>query len=140
MMTARRRERLRSKIQDSRSRLLTAHPFFGLLLMYLKFVAVPGMKKISTNGRCIYFAPDFLDKLYSYELDFILCHQIMHIIYGHIWRPPDLAGDNYHFACDVQINRMLQNYGYDRDYPHLGYTYRYIPSVNRDVYFYHTVL
>ncbi|MBQ3037093.1 MAG: hypothetical protein IJD31_09225 [Lachnospiraceae bacterium] len=40
---------------------MESHPFFAMLLMYLKFVAVPGMKKMSTNGRCICFAPDFVD-------------------------------------------------------------------------------
>jgi predicted metal-dependent peptidase len=69
-------------------------PFFGLLLMYLKFVAVPGMKKISTNGKCIYFSPDFLEKLYEKEMDYILCHQILHIVCGHIWRDVDLEGDD----------------------------------------------
>ena len=71
MMTEQRKQRLRKKIQESRGRLMDTHPFFALLLMYLKYVAVPGMKKISTNGRCIYFAPDFLDKLYDGEMDYI---------------------------------------------------------------------
>ena len=107
MMTKQRKLRLRQKIQSSRGRLMTSHPFFALLLMYLKFVAIPDMKKMSTNGRCIYFAPDFVDKLYDYELDYILCHQIMHIICGHIWRPYDREGDDYHFACDKLINSLL---------------------------------
>ena len=134
MMTSQRKNRLKYKIQDSRARLLESHPFFALLLMYLKFVAVPGMKKITTNGRCIYFAPEFVDKLYTYELDFILCHQIMHIIYGHIWRPIDREGDNYHFACDILINTGLYNCGFtDNRYPHLGEIQRKIPGENIDV-------
>lgn len=124
-MTNQRKNRIRRKIQESRGRLLSTMPFFGLLLMYLKFVAVPGMKKISTNGRCIYFSPDFLEKLYEKELDYILCHQILHIVCGHIWRERDLSGDDYHFACDIFVNLILENYGYDEDrFPHLGYIYR----------------
>jgi len=132
-MTELRKRRLRNKIQSARSRLMVNCPFFALLLMYLRFVAVPGMKKISTNGRCIFFDPGFVDKLYEGELDYILCHQIMHIIYGHIWRPFDLAGDNYHFACDIQINCQLEALGFDQDYfPHMGYVYRTIPASNKD--------
>lgn len=124
-MTEQRKNRVRKKIQESRGRLLNTMPFFGLLLMYLKFVAVPGMKKISTNGKCIYFSPDFLEKLYEKELDYILCHQILHIVCGHIWRDRDLAGDDYHFACDIFLNLILEDYGYDEEkYPHLGYIYR----------------
>ena len=124
-MTEQRKNRVRKKIQESRGRLLSTMPFFGLLLMYLKFVAVPGMKKISTNGKCIYFSPDFLEKLYEKEIDYILCHQILHIVYGHIWRDRDLSGDDYHFACDIFLNLILEDYGYDEEkYPHLGYIYR----------------
>ncbi len=132
-MTELRKQRLRNKIQGARSRLMVNCPFFALLLMYLKFVAVPGMKKISTNGRCIFFDPGFVDKLYEHELNYILCHQIMHIIHGHIWRPFDLAGDNYHFACDIHINCQLAALGFDDDYlPHMGYIYRTIPASNKD--------
>ncbi len=128
-MTKQRKLRLRQKIQASRGRLMASHPFFGLLLMYLKFVAVPDIKKISTNGRCIYFSPDFVDKLYDHELDYILCHQIMHIIYGHIWRPYDREGDDYHFACDIQINTLLTRCGFiEERYAHLGNVYRKVPS------------
>ena len=135
MMTKQRKNRLKYKIQESRGRLMRTHPFFALLLMYLKFVAVPGMKKMSTNGRCIYFAPDFVDKLYGYELDYILCHQIMHIICGDIWRPFDREGDNYHFACDILANIYLTNHGFtDERYPHLGDVYVRIPGENINPY------
>ena len=131
MMTQQRKNRLKYKIQESRGRLMESHPFFALLLMYLKFVAVPGMKKMSTNGRCIYFAPDFVDKLYGDELDYILCHQIMHIICGDIWRPFDREGDNYHFACDILVNIYLTNHGFAKDrYPHLGEVHLRVPGEN----------
>lgn len=124
-MTEQRKRRIRDKIQASRGRLLAQNPFFGLLLMYLKFVSVQKMKKISTNGRCIYFSPDFLEKLNCDEIDYILCHQILHIICGHIWRERDLKGDDYHFACDIFVNLILEDYGFNNErYPHIGYVYR----------------
>ena len=132
MMTEQRKRRLKNKIQASRTRLMSSNPFFALLLMYLKFVAVPEMKKISTNSRCIYFSPDFLDKLYDYEVDYILCHQIMHIICGHIWRPYDRNSDDYHFACDIQINSILTEHGFTEErYPHLGYVYKSVQFEER---------
>lgn len=128
-MTTQRIQRLRQKIQESRGRLMTSQPFFAMLLMYVKFIAVPEMKKISTNGRCIYFSPDFLDKLYCHELDYILCHQIMHIVCGNIWRPFDMAGDNYHLACDIKVNALLSDCGFhETRYAHLGEIYRSAPG------------
>ena len=128
-MTADRKRRLRRKLQASRERLIGAQPFIGLLLMYLKFVAAPGMRKISTNGRCIYFSADFLDKLYDRELDYLLCHQILHIAYGHIWPPSDRKGKQYHLACDILTNSLLEAAGLTRDrYPHLGRVQSTIPN------------
>lgn len=128
-MTEQRKRRIRTKIQEARGRLLSERPFFGLLLMYLKFVSVPKMKKISTNGRCIYFSPDFIEKLNYHELDYILCHQVLHIVCGHIWQSRDVAGDDYHFACDIFLNLILENYGFDKNrYPHLGYAYGQISN------------
>ena len=129
MMTEQRKRRLKQKIQHARERLMESDPFFALLLMYLKFVAVPEMKKMSTNGQCIYFSPDFVDKLYEHELDFVLCHQIMHIIYGHIFRPFDLAGDDYHFACDILVNANLCSYDFASSrFSHLGDIHYKIPG------------
>ncbi len=124
MITNQRKNKLSVLIRNSRARLLDTHPYFALLLMYLKFVAVPKMKKISTDGRCIYFAPEYIEKLHWNELDFILCHQVLHIICGHIWRDADKTGDDFHFACDIKVNYILNQTGFESGrYTHLGYVY-----------------
>lgn len=120
-MTKQRIERLKAKIQESRERIMDKNPFFALMLMYLKFVAVYGMDKISTDGVAIYFSPDFLDKLYVDEIDFVLCHQILHIILGHSFEPFERVDHNLHLACDIKINAILCDFGFQKErYPHLG--------------------
>ncbi len=120
-MTEQRKRKLKNKIEASRSRLMISHPYLALLLMHLKYVAIPDMKKISTNGRCVYFSPQFIEKLYDYELDYILSHQIMHIVFGHIWRTHDLAGESFHYTCDIFVNSLLFECGFeDEKYPHFG--------------------
>ena len=132
-MTAQRKRRLQNKIRAARERLLESHPFFALLLMYLKFVAVPNMKKMSTNGRCIYFSPDFVDKLYPNELEFVLCHQIVHIVFGHLWCPADFESDDYHFACDIFANATLACCGMSAAHiTHLGVIQQTIPQSTDD--------
>lgn len=129
MMTKQRKDRLKKKLMESRARLLDTNPFFAILLMYLKFVAVKDMKTMSTNGRCIYFSPDYVDKLYTHELDFILCHQVMHIAFGDIWRTSEKAGDSYHHACDIVINANLALCGWDEErHPHLGDIFKKLPG------------
>ena len=94
-------------IEKSRARIMIKAPAFSILLMYLRFVAVPGMDRISTNGNCIFFEPSYFRKLKNEEMDFILCHQIMHILREDIWRSDIHAFLNYHYACDLKINSML---------------------------------
>lgn len=106
---------------------MDSNPFLALLLMYLKFIADAETEKISTNGRCIYFSPDYISKLTCDELDYLLCHQVMHIVYGHIWREQVYSGAEYHFACDIQVNALLSDCGYDKEkYPHLPRNYKII--------------
>ena len=129
MMTKIRAARLVRKIRESRARLLDEHPFFGILLMYFRFVAVKDIRTASTNGSCIYLFPDYLDKLCWYETDFLLCHLLIHVLREDIWRPSEHAGNSYHHAFDILVNHELDAYGYDRDrYPHLGRVYKEIPS------------
>lgn len=128
-MTRQRKNKLKYKIQNSRSRLLLSHPFFALLLMHIDFYSDTSIEKISTNGISIFFSPNYLEKLTERELDYILCHQIMHIAYGNIFRHEKFKGAEYHFACDIYINSLLYQIGFkDEKYSHLGYVYRQIPG------------
>ena len=72
---------------------------FGLPLKDMTFVATKEVWRISTNGEYIFFEPDWLTKLLPAEIDFILCHQLMHIALGHINRPAYYKGDRYHLAA-----------------------------------------
>lgn len=128
-MTEQKKRRLQTKLQEARYRLMDSQPMFALLLMYLKFVSVDDMKKISTNGRCIFFSPEYVDKLYIHELDFVLCHVLMHIVTGDIWRERDLCGDDYHLACDIQNNALMMQIGFpETRYPHLGAVQYKVPG------------
>ena len=120
-MTKIKKMQLETKLQQSRSRLMEEYPFFAILLMYLKFVAVDNIRNISTNGRCIFFNADFVSKLYPNELDFILCHQVLHIANGDIWRGQAWVGDDYHRACDIYNNDQLMKIGFRvGSFSHLG--------------------
>lgn len=133
-MTKIRQNQLRSKLQDSRSRLMDSYPYFAILLMYLRFVAVDNIRNISTNGRCIFFNADFVAKLYPRELDFILCHQIMHIVNGDIWRNPAWIGDDYHRACDIHNNDQLIQIGWQvNNFSHFGKLQSQIPACKMDI-------
>jgi len=78
-MTEQRIKRLKRKLQESRFRLFKFNKEFACPLLDMIFVATKEVQRISTNGYCIYFDPDWLQKLGNTELVFILAHHLMHI-------------------------------------------------------------
>ncbi|MDD6175999.1 MAG: VWA-like domain-containing protein [Firmicutes bacterium] len=120
-MTEQRKQRLKRQLQESRYRLDQLDAAFAAPLRKMLFAATKDVKRISTNGSCIYFDPDWLQKLGHTELDFILSHQLMHIALGHIDRPKYYSGDRFHLACDIVANSHLELLGWNYDLlPHIG--------------------
>lgn len=111
-MTSKRILRLKEQLQQARLRLNNRDDQLGKEIQKIIFVASDEVERISTNGHCIYFNPDWLQKLGEKELDFILAHELLHIRLGHIDRPKYFIGDRYHLACDVIVNSLLEAYGW----------------------------
>lgn len=124
-MTDERKKKLRKKLKESRKRIFLMDMEFAEPLREMIFVATKDVKKISTNGSCIYFEPEWLWKLSENALDFILSHQVMHIALGHINRPKFYRGDRFHLACDIVANSHLAALGYeDEKIAGIGTIYR----------------
>ncbi len=120
-MTLQRQDRLRSRIQRSRARLMVDNPEFALVLMYMRYVATKQVYRISTNGKIVYFDPDWLQKLTGDEMDYTLSHQVLHIVRDDVKRPAFFAGDRYHHACDIIINSFMRELGLGVEkYQHIG--------------------
>ena len=120
-MTEQRKEKLKEIIYDSRARILAFRPVYALLLMCLNVVLDDRIETVSVNEHCVFINPAFLQKLHSKEVDFVLLHQLYHVINGDIWREKVFADANYHHACDMIINRKLLNDdGAQKSYSHLG--------------------
>ena len=101
---------LTKKIYQSRLRLLSNHPFFGVLVLDLLFSLDDKIKTFSTDGKTIYFNPNYLSRLSEYELDFCLLHEIMHIILKHPFKKNNYSDKNvYHLACDIVVNSNIIN-------------------------------
>ena len=77
---------LTRKVYYSRMRILSNHPFFGMLILDVKFRLDSEEKTFSTDGTTISFNPIFLEKLNEEELDICLLHSIMHIVLKHPFR------------------------------------------------------
>ena len=95
------------RLLKSRMRILLKNGFYGLLLMHMQFALDPGCKTAATDGRRIYFGPAFLDKLTDSELDFILMHEILHVVLQHCMRTGERDNFMFNVACDIVVNSNI---------------------------------
>lgn len=120
-MTPHRQKRLREQIRRSRARLMVSDPAIAMVLMYLRFVATKDVRRISTNGREILFDPDWFQKLGKKETDYILSHEVIHIVLEDTQRPAFFAGDRFHHACDIIACSVMRDRGWEDDeLPYIG--------------------
>ena len=96
-----------NRLLRSRIRILDDYGFYGLLLMHIIFALDDNCETAATDGKRIYFSPCFLDGLSDDELDFVLMHEILHIVLLHILRGSELDNDRFNTACDIVVNSNI---------------------------------
>ena len=95
------------RILKSRMRILVNNGFYGLLLMHMRFELDESIETAATDGRRILFAPAFLDELADEELDFILMHEILHVVLQHCLRTGERDNELFNLACDIVVNSTI---------------------------------
>ena len=97
----------------SRMRILCNHGFYGLLLMHMIYAVSEEVETACTDGVRITFGTDFLDSLNDSELDFVMMHEILHVVLQHCIRGDVEDSESYNIAADIVVNSniMLENGG-----------------------------
>lgn len=97
----------------SRLRILNTHGFYGLLLMHMIYSIEEDLPTACTDGVRITFGVEFLDKLSDSELDFVMMHEILHVVLQHCMRGLDRDQERFNIACDIVVNSniLLENKG-----------------------------
>ncbi len=107
-------ERCAKRISRARMNLLTKNPFYGLLLSHIKFALDTECETACTDGRRIWFGPAFMEDLNDLELEFIMTHEIMHIVLQHCLRGQEYDNEIYNIAADIVINsNIMHSFGDD---------------------------
>jgi predicted metal-dependent peptidase len=95
------------RILMSRLRILVNNGFYGLLLMHMMFSLDEKCRTAATDGKRIFFGPAFLDDLSDPELDFIMMHEILHVVLQHCFRGVDYDQEQFNIACDIVVNSNI---------------------------------
>lgn len=95
----------------SRMRILNTHGFYGLLLMHMIYTIDENAETAYTDGTRIAFGPKFLESLTDSELDFVMMHEILHVVLQHCIRGEDRDHERMNIACDIVVNSniLLEN-------------------------------
>ena len=94
------------RVSAARARLVQRHPFFGRLLLRLRYRFAP-CGTACTDMENIIFDIDFLGKLSDAEVEFVLLHEVMHCVLQHCLRGKGKINLIYNIACDIVVNSFI---------------------------------
>ena len=105
-------ERMKVEVFDriitARVGLLLRHPFFGNMATRLKIEAADEwLPTAAVDGRKLYFNTQFFNAMDNKEVEFVIAHEILHMVYDHLGRREDRDPMLYNIAADYIVNNLL---------------------------------
>ena len=91
----------------ARMRILCNHGFYGLLLMHMTFSLDEALFTAATDGNRLIFSPAFLDEISDGELDFVMMHEVLHVVLQHCFRGQERDQRLFNIACDIVVNSNI---------------------------------
>lgn len=85
-------------------------PFFGTLAMFAQFVPDFTIPSAATDGRNIFYNPQFLNSLTNYERDGLLLHELLHAALLHPLRLGERDPHLWNIAADIVVNGTISGY------------------------------
>lgn len=102
------------QVKKVRLRLLKNAPYFGMALIKLARVRESSIQDTAwTDGRSIVFSEEFIKEITPEQCNFVLLHELYHIILLHVFRLKDRDPFFWNLAADLKVNRILE---IDSDY------------------------
>ena len=96
------------RIITARVGLLLRHPFFGNMATRLKIVAADEwLGTAAVDGRNLYYNTQFFNAMNNKEVEFVLAHEILHMVYDHLGRRDYRNPMLYNIAADYIVNNLL---------------------------------
>ena len=105
---AKRDAAVREKLVTARIALLLKAPFFGNLATRMKLInADDWCTTAATDGRNFYYCTEFVEKLPPKQLEFLVGHEVLHVVYDHMGRRQDRHPKISNIAADYCVNSDL---------------------------------
>ena len=105
-------EKMRVVVMDriitARVGLLLRHPFFGNMATRLRIVAADEwLGTAAVDGRNLYYNTQFFNAMNNKEIEFVVAHEILHMVFDHMGRRDDRDPVIYNISADYIVNNTL---------------------------------
>ena len=105
-------EEMRVEVLDriivARVGLLLRHPFFGNMATRLRILAADDwLPTAAVDGRNLYFNTQFFNAMSNKEIEFVVAHEILHMVFDHLGRRDERDPALYNIAADYVVNNTL---------------------------------
>ena len=101
----------RERLVSARIGLLLRHSFFGNLATRMKLVnADEWCATAATDGRTFYYNSRFIMMLKPKEVEFLVGHEVLHVVYDHMGRRGDRDPQIWNVADDYAVNADLKRH------------------------------
>lgn len=111
------------RLTHAKSQLLITHPYFGFLATRLVCQESDRFETFASNGKTLYYHPDYFERCSSQQLKALLANAVMHHVLAHQQRKNKRRNALWQMATDFAINSMLIKNGF-----HLPPDARYDPT------------
>ena len=129
-------------ISASLLRLRMRSPFFATIALFAKFISTAEIGTAATDGKDIFYNPDFLQSLTTPQQDGLILHEVLHAALLHVLRRGVREKQQWNIAADIVVNGMICQQGYfelpegvirDRNLEHLSVeeVYELLPQQER---------
>jgi predicted metal-dependent peptidase len=101
----------RERLITARIGLLLKHSFFGNLATRLTLTnADEWLTTAATDGRRFYYNSRFVMMLKQKEVEFLVGHEVLHVVYDHLGRRIDRDPEIWNIANDYAVNADLKKH------------------------------
>ena len=96
------------RIIVARVGLLLRHPFFGNMATRLRILAADDwLGTAAVDGRNLYYNTQFFNAMNNKEIEFVVAHEILHMVFDHMGRREDRDPMIYNISADYIVNNTL---------------------------------
>lgn len=103
---------LELKVSKAKMRIMQKAPFVGLIAFRTPVTFVDSIATMATNGRTIIASRKFTDGLTLAELQGVIVHEVLHIVFLHMFRMSFRDPMLWNIACDFAINDIVLEMGF----------------------------